>query len=86
VRRARAAAALLLLAGVATGCDPVLNVFGSFFPAWVVCIAAGVLLAIAARQVLARAELEPYLGPPLLVYPSLALLLTLLVWMLFYRS
>jgi hypothetical protein len=28
-----------------TGCDPVLDVFGSFFPAWVVCMTVGVVLA-----------------------------------------
>jgi hypothetical protein len=81
-----ARAALAGLALFASACDPVLNVFGSFFPAWVVCIAAGVALAIAARQPLARLGLEPHLGPPLLVYPSLALLLTLLVWLVLFRG
>jgi len=86
VKRRGASASLAAFAAALAGCDPVLNVFGSFFPAWVVCIAAGVALALAARQALARAGLEPHLGPPLLVYPSLALLLTLLVWMLLFRS
>jgi hypothetical protein len=86
VKRLGARAALAGLAMLGAGCDPVLNVFGSFFPAWVVCIAAGVSLAIALRQPIARLGLEPHLGPPLLVYPSLALLLTLLVWLLLFRS
>ena len=86
MKRRGASASLAAFAAALAGCDPVLNVFGSFFPAWVVCIAAGVGLALAARQVLARAGLEPHLGPPLLVYPSLALLLTLLVWLLLFRS
>jgi len=78
--------ALAGIALLAIGCDPVLNVFGSFFPAWVVCLGLGVVLAIAVRQGLARAGLEPYLGPPLLVYPALGVLLTLLAWQLLYRS
>ena len=86
MRRLGTRGALAGLAVLAGGCDPVLNVFGSFFPAWVVCIAAGVALAIAARVPLARLGLEPHLGPPLLVYPSLALLLTLLVWLALFRS
>jgi hypothetical protein len=69
-----------------TGCDPVLNVFGSFFPAWVICMIAGVGLALALRPLLAAAGLEPHLGPLLIVYPSLALLLTMLTWLVFFRT
>jgi len=69
-----------------TGCDPVLNIFGSFFPAWVFCIVAGVGLAIAVRPLLARARLEENLGPLLVVYPCLALLLTMLTWLVFFRT
>jgi hypothetical protein len=69
-----------------TGCDPVLNIFGSFFPAWVVCLVAGVGLAIAARPLLARARLEEHLGPLLVVYPCLALLMTMLTWLVFFRT
>ena len=69
-----------------TGCDPVLNTFGSFFPAWVVCMVAGVGLAIAVRPLLARARLEEHLGPLLVVYPCLALLLTMLTWLVFFRA
>ena len=83
-RAVRRAAPLLALASL--GCDPVINVFGSFFPAWVVCLAAGVALTALARQLFALTRLEPYLGPLLLVYPSLGLLLTLGVWLLFFRT
>lgn len=67
-------------------CDPVLNIFGSFFPAWVICLIAGVGLALPVRQLLARARLEPHLGPLLLVYPALALFLTMLTWLVFFRT
>jgi hypothetical protein len=75
----------LLLAG-ASGCDPVLNVFGSYFPAWVISMVAGVGLAVAVRPLLAATRLEPHLGPLLVVYPSLALLLTMLTWLVFFRT
>ena len=87
-RRIRVATRLVLTAGLvgATGCDPVINVFGSFFPAWVVCLAAGVVLALALRPLLVAARLEPHLGPLVLVYPSLAVLLTMLTWLVFFRT
>ena len=62
-----------------------LNIFGSFFPAWIVCFTAGVALTGVARQGLVATGLAPHLGPPLLVYPSLGVLLTMLTWLLFYR-
>jgi len=80
------AAGLLALPAVAVGCDPVLDVFGSFFPAWVVCMTVGILLAALARLWLDRAGLEPHLGPLLLVYPCLALLLTVLTWLLLFST
>jgi hypothetical protein len=70
----------------ASGCDPVLNVFGSYFPAWVICMVAGVGLAIAVRPLLVATRLEPHLGPLVVVYPSLALLLTMLTWLVFFRT
>jgi hypothetical protein len=77
--------AAVVIALLATGCDPVLNVFGSFFPAWVICMVIGITLAIAARSLLAIAGLEPHLGPLLLVYPCLGLLLTMATWLVFFH-
>ena len=68
------------------GCDPTINVQGSFFPAWIICMAAGIVLTVASRQLLAAAGLEPHLGPLILIYPSLWLFLTLLTWLIFYRT
>ena len=79
------AAGLLALPAVA-GCDPVLDVFGSFFPAWVVCLTVGVVLAAIARLVIDRAGLEEHLGPLLLVYPCLALMITMLTWLFFFST
>ena len=64
-----ATAAALLLFGAA--CDPILNVQGSFFPAWMVAMIIGIALTAAVRYLFVVARLEPHLGPPLLIYPSL---------------
>jgi hypothetical protein len=68
------------------GCDPTINVQGSFFPAWIICMAVGIVLTVTCRQLLAAAGLEPHLGPLILIYPSLWLLLTVLTWLIFYRT
>ena len=68
------------------GCDPVIDIDGSFFPAWMLCIVLGIALTIVSRKLLARLGLEPHLGPLPIVYPCLALLLTLGVWIAFFRS
>ena len=85
--RVRAVRAVVLVVAVgACGCDPVLNVYGSFFPAWVVCTIAGIFLALALRPLFVALRLEAHLGPLVVVYPSLALLLTMLAWLVFYRT
>jgi hypothetical protein len=70
----------------ASGCEPIIDIEGSFFPAWMLCIGLGIALAIAVRRLLAAVGLEPYLGPLVVVYPSLALLLTLVVWLVFFKA
>lgn len=71
-------------AACAAGCAPALDVEGSFFPAWLVSMALGGILTAAAYRVLVGARLDAYLTPPLLVYPSLALLCTLASWLVLY--
>ncbi len=68
------------------GCAPVINIEGSFFPAWMVCLVLGLVLTLAVRQVLVVTGLEPHLGPPLLIWTSLGLLMTMLSWLVLYRT
>ena len=63
-----------------------LSVQGSFWPAWIICILAGLLLSLLLMTLLARCRLAPYLGPPLLVAPSLWALCTFAIWLLFFSS
>jgi len=79
---------LRLAAGFAplllTGCGraPAFDVLGSFFPAWLVCFAVAILLAV-----LCRALLEPHLeiAFPVLVYPSLTAIFTFALWLALFR-
>lgn len=66
------------------GCDPMLSLQGSFWPAWIVCILAGLAASILLMWQLVRLRLAPHLGPPLLIAPSLWALCTFSIWLLFY--
>src|SRR5215468_4006468 len=71
------------------GCEervPSVNVLGAFFPAWMLCILAGIALTILARQLLTATGLDPWIGPRALVYPALALVFMLLTWLAFFQS
>ena len=84
--RAASPLSRVLFALITAGCAPVINIEGSFFPAWLLCLLLGVGLTAALRPALARSGLEPHLGPLLLIYPSLCLLLTFTLWLLLFRS
>ena len=77
---------LLLLAGMScSGCSraPSFDVLGSFFPAWLLCLAVGLVLTFAARWLLSLARVE--LALPILTYPSLTALFTFTLWLAFFR-
>jgi hypothetical protein len=77
---------VVALALLASGCDPIVNVYGSFFPAWVVCLVVGVFLTVLLRLVFAVTKVERHLGPLTLIYPSLTLLMTLVTWLVFFQT
>jgi len=62
-----------------------INVIGSFFPSWMLCAAIGIVVAVLARHLFLRLGVDPYLGPRALVYASLALLVTLVLWVGLFR-
>jgi hypothetical protein len=73
--------ASLLLASC--GRAPSFDVLGSFFPAWLVCLTAALLLTVLARWLLLRLHIT--LAPPILIYPSLTALFTFALWLIFFR-
>lgn len=76
------AAAALLLPGCARA--PSYSILGSFFPVWLLCGIAGILLAFGVHLLLLRLGWDEQLAPPLLVYPSLAALFCLALWLVFF--
>jgi hypothetical protein len=76
---------LLLASTLLTGCSraPSFDIFGSFFPAWLVCLVSGLLLTIAAHWLFMRARVV--LALPILTYPSLTALFTLTLWLALFQ-
>jgi hypothetical protein len=62
---------------------PSFDILGSFFPAWLVCLALAVLLTMAARWLLMRVHVV--LALPILTYPSLTALFSLSLWLALFR-
>ena len=69
-----------------SGCShaPTMDLLGSYFPAWMLCTAVGIVAAVIIRQVLAAAGIAEYVVAPLLTYAGLAVFGTLLVWLFWF--
>ena len=82
----------LLVALLSAGCrsggahSPTLDVLGSYFPAWIVCIILGLVLTIVARQILIGLKLNAHLRPAPLVYFCMMVLWTLAVWLVCFKN
>ncbi len=76
---------LTLAAFLLTSCGraPSFDVLGSFFPAWLACLALGLLLTVVARWLFLR--LHIVIALPILTYPSLTALFTFALWLTFFR-
>jgi hypothetical protein len=87
MKRTAAVGASLAPTPLVAGCSraPSFNILGSFFPAWIGCGIAGILLAVAVRLFFLRIKLEEKLLLPLvLVYPCLTAFFTFTLWLLFF--
>jgi hypothetical protein len=76
----------LLLAGCHSTHSPTVDVLGSYFPAWIICIVIGLALTIIARLFLIGFKLDKHLRPAPLVYLCLMVCFTLLVWLIFFKN
>jgi hypothetical protein len=65
---------------------PQINILGSFFPSWMLCALIGIVAALLLRLLLIRTAIDPHVGPRALVYPSLAILVTLVLWVAVFRA
>jgi hypothetical protein len=76
---------LLFVAWSLAGCAraPAIDILGSFFPAWLICLIPGILLTVLVQQWLAWRRM--ILSYPVLVYPCLTALFTFVTWLIFFH-
>lgn len=69
-----------------TGCNrnPNVEIVGSYFPGWMISLALGVLLSFGAHALLRKQGLTYMIGHPAVVYPSMVVLFTCLLWLCFF--
>jgi hypothetical protein len=72
--------ALLLLTGCARA--PSLDILGSFFPAWLVCLGVAIVLTAVSRALLSRYVEIVW---PVLIYPSLTAIFTFALWLALFH-
>jgi hypothetical protein len=65
---------------------PTIDVLGSYFPAWLLCIVVALGLTIIARLLFIAWKLHPHLRPAPVVYSCLVAVFALTVWLLFFRN
>ena len=70
---------------LSTSCSraPSFDILGSFFPAWLLCLALGLLLTVVAGWLLLRVRVV--LAFPVLTWPSLTALFTFALWLIFFQ-
>ena len=66
-----AAIAAILLSGCAN--SPSIDVLGAYFPDWLFCIVAGVVLTVVIHVILKRLQADHLMGPSAVVFPRLSL-------------
>jgi YtcA family len=79
------ALAMALASTTLAGCDPVVNVAGANFPAWLLCAIIGAVGIAILRPMLLLSGLEPYLWWRPGFYSGLGILVACLVWIIFFN-
>jgi YtcA family len=62
------------------------DILGSYFPAWMVCIMSGLTLSLIAHWIVQLGNLKRYIGPAPLIYSCLMIIFTFATWILFYQN
>jgi len=63
---------------------PSLDIFGTFFPSWMLCSLIGIAGAVIAFKICSALKVDRWIGPKLVFYPSIAIAVTSLTWFGWY--
>ena len=73
---------------VLCGCQyaPNISILGSFFPAWLLCLVIGIVLATFTHWLLVHLKLATEIPWTILVYPCLTLFFACTLWLIFFSE
>ena len=80
---------ILLLPGsllITPGCSCIQEIGGAYFPAWLLSILIGWVLAMIVRIVFVRIGLDGWIRPRSIGYPALNVFFTLLIYLIFFTN
>ena len=66
--------------------SPTIDILGSYFPAWMICIVSGLTLTLISRWIIRAYHLEAYASPAPLIHSCLTIIYTFLTWIIFYQN
>src|SRR6478609_1962128 len=66
--------------------SPTIDILGSSFPAWMICIVSGLTLTLVSRWIIRAYHLEGYASPAPLIYSCLTIIYTVGTWIIFYQN
>lgn len=75
-----------VLALIKSSGDPLVDIAGAYFPAWLACMIAGALGTWLTGVILPRVGLEAVLRPPAIMYPAIFAGLAGGVWIVFFSA
>ncbi len=74
----------ILLALCGCGRAPSFSILGSYFPAWLLCLVAGILLTAVVYWLLDRMQLAKEIVWTIVVYPCLTAFFAFVLWLIFF--
>lgn len=85
-RRSTASFSLMgsLLALCGCGRAPSFSIMGSYFPAWLLCLVAGIFLTAIVYWLLDRLQLAKEIIWAIVVYPCLTAFFAFILWLIFF--
>ena len=84
IARLRYGLPLATLSLTSCGRAPSFDILGSFFPAWLICMVVGILLAAIVNWVLTALKQQRLISWGILVYPCLAAFFAFTLWLIFF--
>ena len=66
--------------------SPTIDVMGSYFPVWMVCIVCGLALTVIARLLLIALKLDTHLYATAILYPCLLVIFASAIWLIFFQN